>query len=381
MGPPARPALRADHLPTLDGWRAVAIAMVLLDHGGDGLLRLIFGAAFDSAHYAYLKNPLGRGGVHLFFALSGYLITMRLLSEERRHGQISLPAFYLRRLFRIQPAALCFLLTLAIMGSAGLVSISPVGWWSALLAAANYTLPQHTWYTEHFWSLAVEEHFYLLWPTVFVLLSPRHRLGGALALALIGAAWWTVVLSAHVTESPFLWVRTDIEAPWLLWGCIAALALRHRIAGEWLARLARPGTGVLVPLALALASATLIYTRLDWRVDLAATLLCAAATPLAFISTSSHPQAWLARFLELKPVAWLGRVSYGVYLWQQLFFVWDGQRSAAMMPWQSFPWQLLATLGIAALSYYFLEQPLIRAGRNLGARPARAVVPARLPHG
>lgn len=365
-GPGPGPPLA--HVPTLDGWRAVAIILVLLSHGGDGILRLFVAAPFDSTHYAFLKDPIGRGGVHLFFALSGYLITTRLLAEEYRRGSVSLSGFYVRRFFRIQPAALTFLLTVAVLGSLGTIPISPTGWWSALFAFANFTLPAQTWYTVHFWSLAVEEHFYLIWPLLFVLLAPRHRLGLSIMLALAAACWSALVLQTHFTQTPYMWIRTDIEAPWLLWGCIAALALRSRTAAEHIARFAHPGTCLAAVLALAVASATLIYSPLDWRMDLVVTLFAAAATPLLFVATSRHAGSWLGRVLELAPVAWLGRISYGVYLWQQLFFVWDNDRAPRLDPWQSFPWQIVATLAIAALSYYTLEQPLLRVGHRLARR-------------
>jgi peptidoglycan/LPS O-acetylase OafA/YrhL len=158
-------------LPTLDGWRAIAIAMVVLSHslttasargGGGGFLNL-------------LTFRMGTFGVMLFFAISGYLICTRLLVEEETTGSVSLRSFYIRRVFRILPAAYVYLGTVAVLA---LARILVVGWADIAGAALFYSNYEESgsWFTGHFWSLALEEHFYLLWPPVLVLLG-RKRMG------------------------------------------------------------------------------------------------------------------------------------------------------------------------------------------------------------
>ena len=356
------------HIPTLDGWRALAILLVLLDHGADPLLRFALslmghGAeGFVSEHYAYIKNPVGRGGVHLFFALSGYLITRRLMDEELRSARIGLRAFYVRRLFRIQPAAIFYLLVIGVLGLSAVVTVSLRGWLCAPFACANLILPWQTWYTEHFWSLAVEEQFYLLWPLAFVLLGARRRLAGALAIVLLLGVWLAIVVRYHVTASPDMWVRPDIEGPWLMWGCVAALAEHSRYGRRLIEILSRPGI-CLIALPLALLSLT--YDVFDWTIFMGATFLCAATTPLLLLGTIRRPYGALGRVLEFVPVAWLGRISYSLYLWQQLFLVWDDARAPRLGFLQSEPWAVLAALGCATASYYWLEKPMINFGRGV----------------
>jgi peptidoglycan/LPS O-acetylase OafA/YrhL len=365
VNPMAEPAGR--HIPTLDGWRGLAILLVLLDHGADPLLRFalsLMGHAdgFVSEHYTFIKNPVGRGGVHLFFALSGYLITRRLMEEELQRARISLRAFYVRRLFRIQPAAVLYLLVIGVLGLCAVLAVSPRGWLSALLGCANFMLRWQTWYTEHFWSLAVEEQFYLLWPLAFVLLGARRRLAGALAIVLLLGAWLAIVVRYHPTASPDMWVRPDIEGPWLMWGCVAALAEHSRYGRRLIDILARPGV-CLIALPLGLLSLT--YAFFDWKLWMSATYLCAAATPLLLIGTARRPHGMLGRLLELAPLAWLGRISYSLYLWQQVFLVWDDARAPRLGLLQSPPWALIMALGCATASYYWLEKPLINFGRGV----------------
>jgi peptidoglycan/LPS O-acetylase OafA/YrhL len=369
------------HIRTLDGWRALAILLVLLDHGADPLLRFVLGlmghtGAFVSEHYTFIKNPVGRGGVHLFFALSGYLITRRLIEEELRHGRINLQAFYIRRLFRIQPAAIFYLLVVGVLGLSAVLAVSARGWLCGLFACANLTLPWQTWYTEHFWSLAVEEQFYLLWPVAFVLMGTRRRLAGALAIVLLLGAWLAIVVRYHVTASPNMWVRPDIEGPWLMWGCVAALAEHSRYGRRLLELLSRPGICLIaVPLALL----SLTYDVFDWKIFMSATFLCAAATPLLLLGTVRRPDGLLGRILELAAVAWLGRISYSLYLWQQLFLVWDDARAPRLGFLQSPPWAIIAAFACATTSYYWLEKPMINLGRAVLRRRVTSA-PAHLLH-
>src|SRR4051812_39674608 len=144
------------HLPTLDGWRGVAVLMVIVFH------------ALASPYPVF--RPLGGLGVSIFFALSGLLICNRLLAEFGRGGRIDLPGFYVRRAFRILPPAFAYLAALAALGAA-----TPPELGSCLLFWRNY-YTGGGWCTGHFWSLAVEEHFYLFFPVLLAWAGPRRAL-------------------------------------------------------------------------------------------------------------------------------------------------------------------------------------------------------------
>lgn len=161
--------LKSGYLPTLDGWRAAAIIAVLLDHTLEYSPLRCYPKLMNFAH-------TGPNGVSLFFAISGFLICSRLLEEEGAFGRISLRGFYIRRACRILPPALFYLIVIAVLSVCGLIVVSPGEWFGSAFFFRNY-LPgdwiSRGWggYTVHYWSLAVEEHFYLLWPAALVLLG------------------------------------------------------------------------------------------------------------------------------------------------------------------------------------------------------------------
>jgi peptidoglycan/LPS O-acetylase OafA/YrhL len=161
-----------------------------------------------------------------------------------------------------------------------------------------------------------------------------------------------------------------------MWGCVAALAEHSRYGRRLIETLSRPGI-CLIALPLALLSLT--YDVLDWKVFMSATFLCAAATPLLLLGTVRRPNGLLGRILELAAVAWLGRISYSLYLWQQLFLVWDDARAPRLGFLQSAPWAIILAFACATASYYWLEKPMINLGRAVLRRRATSA-PAHLLH-
>jgi peptidoglycan/LPS O-acetylase OafA/YrhL len=147
--------MNTKRIPTLDGLRAAAISIVIASH--------------IDQHQSMALSRIGHMGVMIFFALSGYLITARLLDEYAANGRISLRNFYLRRAFRILPPALTYIAILSILAAAGLVVCNAAAIRGALLFYVNYMDVGDTGHrVGHFWSLSVEEHFYLLWPLALI---------------------------------------------------------------------------------------------------------------------------------------------------------------------------------------------------------------------
>ena len=171
---------------TLDGWRALAIIAVLADH--------IVGYEFHGHRWLFALTRIGANGVSLFFAISGFLICSRLLEEQSAFGRISLKGFYIRRACRILPAALAYLMFITLVAFLGYIAVDRREFWATVFFWRNY-LPirwiHRGWggYTVHYWSLAVEEHFYLVWPILLVATGKRKARVVALALAFLVAGW------------------------------------------------------------------------------------------------------------------------------------------------------------------------------------------------
>jgi peptidoglycan/LPS O-acetylase OafA/YrhL len=182
------PDKTGSRIPTLDGWRGVAILLVLVDH-------IAQRTRFERQIWA----NFGTFGVYIFFVISGYIITTRLIEERQITSTISLSAFYLRRAFRILPIVVVYVAFLYLLSrSIGLKEFQPREIAGSLFFFRNYQFAAHPGglYTAHFWSLSVEEHFYLLWPALLLWSGNRRALGLALSLA-TGCSLWRMYNIAH----------------------------------------------------------------------------------------------------------------------------------------------------------------------------------------
>jgi peptidoglycan/LPS O-acetylase OafA/YrhL len=335
----------------LDGWRAVAIVAVLCCHAG-----------WPTAALA----PYGAMGVSVFFALSGFLITRRLMEERR----IDLKGFYQRRAFRILPPIGVYLLAVSLLGlGLRLFPMDPSQLLASLFFYRNYlTEPvSQGWYTGHFWSLAVEEHFYLMWPVLLWFAGFRRARWMAPALALAVAGWraadihydWIGRLNPALRYSL---ARTDYRLDILLYGCAVALVWDDARVQALVRRFG--GTALAVAAAIA-AICCQVWTPPGYLTMVAVLMVLLPA------STVGKPHSWAGRVLELPLVAWVGRMSYSLYIWQQLFLP---PRAIGM--WQRTPWNLAAIFMCAAISYYAIERPAIALGRRLRRPTATAPSPA-----
>jgi len=351
---------QSTYLPTLDGWRAVSIALVILHHYPVRCTVPFLGGVLQT-----LSN-VGEVGVDLFFAISGLLICSRLLDEESKFGKISVKGFYLRRFFRIFPAAQLYLLVVLILAVFHRIPLVPADWFGALFFFRNYTMLweylRHSplalhWYTGHFWSLSMEEHFYLILPAVLVAFR-RTRLWVLGGLA-VSVALWRVVL-AHLLHRDYQFnFRTDTHVDALLIPAMIALALfpllRNETAKRYLPAWSFP---IFVILEIGLL-ATRVPPFLTWQ---------AIVIPLLILSTVLHPNSIPGSILEFLPIRWIGWISYSLYLWQQLFFgtnlVGSPQGIAFL---RQPPISLAALMLCATFSYYVVEKPFIRLGHKLAA--------------
>jgi peptidoglycan/LPS O-acetylase OafA/YrhL len=343
------------YLPTLDGWRAVSVLLVIVHHSKFHVSSQLLQRGLNQF------NLLGKVGVNIFFAISGLLICSRMLDEEAKYGSISIRNFYIRRAFRILPAALTYLLFVGLL--ARVLGVTWLSWISSLLFLRNYVLtePWKIWYTAHFWSLAVEEHFYFLLPGLLVLVRRRRALLLGM-MALIVVVWRSYYVSTFKL-SPEQHTDTVLDA--LLIPAMLIVIAKDRVYFATFARYLKPGMTIV----LAIAYLGLLAVHVPFYLALRSLVL-----PLLLLGTCLNSETIFGRMLEWAPLRWLGRLSYSLYLWQQLFFYgWDPDSPLGKI--QQFPLNILLAMGCACASYYLLELPLVRyshkiansgvAGRNI----------------
>ena len=315
----------------LDGLRAISVASVVAYHVG--VPRNTF--------------TWGSFGVGIFFVISGYLITYLLCLEEAKYDRISLRGFYVRRAFRILPPAMVYLLSIAFLTSPG-----------DLLHCALFVrnLSSGPQVTEHFWSLAIEEQFYLLWPAIFLLLgSNKTRLRVGVALCVLAPFWRH--LSMHLAGGPahMNGFRFDLRYDGLLIGCCLALARHEDILQRW---------RFLQSRWTALAAVAAVWLSLA---HITPGFISASVSSLGVAAVINYASEHPGGPLNWRPVAWLGRISYSLYLWQQVFLLGLPQLQ------RLYPYNILLAVLAACASYYFVEQPALRL-RNRRARRKRAAV-------
>jgi peptidoglycan/LPS O-acetylase OafA/YrhL len=336
-------------IPTLDGWRAVAILGVIWHHA------MTFFFANEDL-YNLTAARFGAFGVDVFFGLSGVLITGLLLKEWGETGSVSLKAFYTRRVFRIFPVCLVFLGVVAIAG----LMHGPRELWSCLLFYRNYLPDGWLWRdTDHLWSLSVEEHFYLIWPGLLVLCGVKWGRNVAAWLA-IAVGFWRLVepqMGLHLLPEVPPHLRSDLRMDALLWGAVVAFTLNDARSREKLRLQLRfwPWLGLVVVALLSIR----FYSNLT-------SMWLAVLIPMILAGTVLHPEWPVSRLLDSAPVAWIGRVSYSLYIWQQLLLVPGWEHPSHL--WTRWPWNLAIILAVACTSYYLIETPLLRLGARLALR-------------
>jgi peptidoglycan/LPS O-acetylase OafA/YrhL len=355
------------YIPTLDGWRAIAILGVMASHAGHS-----YSAALGRES-VFDRFALGTHGVNLFFAISGLLITSRLLEEWDRSGSVSLKRFYVRRAFRILPPALLYLSCVAVLGVLGLLPVVREEVAAATLFYRNYLPPilgAHGagFFTSHYWSLGVEEHFYLFWPALLLFAGRKGALPVAIAIALLIAVWrhveaWREIMLFNAIQ-PTYFARSDTRIDSIMWGVVAALAL------------SRPEVRAFVEKYLTTTvylAFVALYGVITHRYGTRPTFWEASIVPVLLVGTVLHPRSILGRVLESSVMRWIGRLSYSLYLWE-FFFVYYPGVPTTLGVWQTFPVNLIAAVACATASYYLVERPLIRLGHRLApAMPCDAM--------
>ena len=336
-------------IPSLDGLRAISIALVLVSHLA-GTRNFPFSTSSGNFW------ALGEFGVRVFFVISGFLITGLLLDELARTDKIRLGHFYFRRTLRIFPPYYALIFALVIASALGAVQLAP----HDALRAATYTSNYYagrSWFFGHTWSLSVEEQFYLIWPAVLLLAGSRRAFliaaGVVLVCPFIRVAEWELFRSF----GDGIGARFETVADSIAIGCLLAGArpYLHRSA-RYLSFLKSPLFAIVPLLALA---GNLTHDHPIVHFAAGMTLVNVAVVLCLDWCVTFH-DGRIGRLLNAAPLVFVGWLSYSLYLWQQPFL--DRASTAAVA---AFPLNIILTIALALASYYLVERPSLQLRRRL----------------
>jgi peptidoglycan/LPS O-acetylase OafA/YrhL len=356
-------------IPALDGLRALAVLAVIGYH--------LFPRAL----------PGGYIGVDLFFVISGFLITTLLVAEHARAGKVRFKNFWLRRARRLLPALAVVILSVSSvmffmrgdvsvgLGRQIIGALTFSSNWLEVVSGTDYFNATAPHLFLNFWSLGVEEQFYLVWPVVALALLTvyrRPRIGMALTLlAACGSAIWMAYAYVHGTSASRLYYGTDTHAFGLMTGAFLAFWARSNAPDQALRRLYAPFSNLQnfpkASGAAAIAAAggwTVLACTMNAQSSFAylGGLLLATLLSAVLIVVGAGSGGVVTKVLSLAPLRWIGRRSYGLYLWHWPLLVltrlWLPHASAGTVALALIP----LTFGLAALSYRFVEEPVRRNG-------------------
>ncbi len=389
-GPLSAPrSVSLPHRPALDGIRAFAVVAVIAFHSLSGGL------------------PGGYLGVDVFFTLSGYLITSLLIAEWRDSGTISLPNFWRRRARRLLPALFVMLIGVGVAAVlwpqilAGpslrgdtLATVLQIANWHLLSEHSNYFLASSHMPLLHTWSLAIEEQFYVLWPVVVLAVlnvrtrrrreaslsrderEGRRRLGLLLMISLAGAiasAAWMAVITGATADTARSYYGSDTRAQGLLLG--AALAAAGALWGP--ARTARTQKALSVAGVTGVFGIAALWAFVpenSYAAFHGGFFLTAVATAGVIACLASGPPTFVGSVLGWAPLRFVGRISYGMYLWYwPVVLVMSGPRVRFTGP-ALLGSRLAMIIAVATASAYLVELP-VRRGR-LSRWPTTIAMPA-----
>jgi peptidoglycan/LPS O-acetylase OafA/YrhL len=355
-------------LPSLDGWRAFSIIMVLGSHTA-------FVSGFpEKLHPFLLWGFDGNLGVRCFFLISGFLITWLMLRESEDTGRVNLRHFYARRALRILPVYCAVLLALGLLQLLTPYHPATDVWIGNLTFLRNFMGNDFT--SNHLWSLSVEEQFYFLWPGIFVV--------GGLA---IGGKGWRI-LALPVLLAPISRSIGHIRPDWFLIGpitrgyaffsffdslaigcaCAVLLTRRWNEIKNWFRenRWAALGTGVALMMVVHVLnqfSAKFSPLRVG-LVPLGPTIQ-ALGMAILMLQSVVMPQWGIFRCFNWWWVRRIGVLSYSIYIWQELFCTKPEVFGLGNVWWMSFPGWLVPVFVVSFISYYGLERPFLKLRARL----------------
>ena len=345
---------RKHRISELDGMRAFSVALVIVYHSW-----LWAKTFYVPTEMGWLIDYVGLLGVKIFFVISGFIITRLMLEEVAETGRFSARVFFIKRVFRIIPAYWTYLTIMTLLAAFGVVASDTSNLLPSLFFMSDFLQWGNGFFYAHSWSLSVEEQFYLMFPLLVGVLVGK---GARRTSIILGVIYFLVLFSPNVgkivrvhfsavdigflNHFRFIIAGVLLSVWWDSFGGIKRTNLLFPLAalvsllGMVYLQDAFPGVAFFGKYFFMLVEPALITTLMGWILY--------------------HP----AHFgvLRWSAVQWLGRISYSIYLWQQLFT--GAPNLYLKVPQPTLPWAIVLILVCASLSYYLIERPFNAMGRR-----------------
>ncbi len=340
--------------PSLNGLRAISIILVLLNHLA--IQNNIFGSLINNKWLFPFIRVISDGqlGVNVFFVISGFLITSLMLNEERKTNTVSFKSFYIRRTLRIFPAYYSLLLFYFILQILGYIKLDNESWLTSVTYTKYFNFASHDWYTGHGWSLSIEEHFYLLWPLVFLKGGKIRKFTVLFFISIVPfircfqyyhpvswigeASIFTRIDSISVGCFCALYKDSIIKKLTLFWHIVFILSASLLFFSSF------------VIILLTKAHLSFLFIPFGKTYGTIANILIAS---IMMYSVFGPKGIWF-KFLNFKVINFIGILSYSIYLWQEFFIY----KSALWI--NRFPQNIFLVTVVASCSYFFIEQPFLK---------------------
>lgn len=367
-----------NRIKSLDGIRALSIIMVLLGHARDTMPPSIT----ENILFRLFSNS--SLGVSIFFVISGYLITKLLIRERVHTGSIDLKDFYKRRIYRIFPVFYLYIFVVLLLKwfylhdiftDYSLATYAGLYLWNYKHLFPGILGPDNGfWFFGHFWSLSMEEQFYMLWPLMFMKIRKIHlkKVLVGIMVVMPVARLFTYLWAPDSRGQIGMMLHTGGDA--ILLGCLGAVLENSREFKEKLMTYLRKTTLIIATGAfLFIISPTLsFYFKGAYSLTIGMSLnnVCI----MIMIFWSIYIPSKVANFLNTKPLMYIGILSYSLYIWQQLFL------TNIYSSWvHQFPQNLFLVFVVAVLSYHLIEKPILKLKKRSVKRENTFKKPVPIP--
>jgi peptidoglycan/LPS O-acetylase OafA/YrhL len=330
-------------ISSLDGLRAISIILVLISH-------CRFSNGFPNQFDDIARH--GAVGVTVFFVISGFLITTLLLNEDAKDGVVNVKKFYKKRAFRILPVFISYTLLVIICSEIKKLVLTNNDIVHALTFTFNFAPKEHSWFLAHFWTLSVEEQFYLLWPTAFIIF--RKHLKTVVYISISYSIICRVLVYEYPLYDKLLLSPYFSYSDAIMIGAFGAILLFENPS---IIEMKIWRSSFLQIAALAMICLFVYFSGYGKFGKFAVpfgNLIISSSILFLIFSYIKPSNSLVFKFLNSKIIVHIGILSYSLYVWQQFFF------TGSNAIWRTFPYNLLVIYGVSLISYYLIEQPFLK---------------------